>query len=50
MINRDELYRFIDNNGIPYGTLVRIGIKIQNNNNDFLQKILIVLNGKKLKH
>lgn len=41
MINKNELYKFIDNNGIPYGTLVRIGITIQQNENDFLQKILL---------
>lgn len=41
MINKEELYKFIDNNGIPYGTLVRIGINIQQNENDFLQKILL---------
>ena len=37
MINRDEIYKFIDNYGIPYGTLVRIELNIQNDN-DFLQK------------
>ena len=41
MLNKEELYKFIDNNGIPYGTLVRIGINIQQNENDFLQKILL---------
>ena len=41
MINKNELYKFIDNNGIPYGTLVRIGITIQQNENVFLQMILL---------
>jgi uncharacterized pyridoxamine 5'-phosphate oxidase family protein len=41
MISREEIYRFIDSNGIPYGKLVRIGINIQQNDNDFLQKILL---------
>uniref|UniRef100_UPI0040487AAD hypothetical protein n=1 Tax=Flavobacterium sp. TaxID=239 RepID=UPI0040487AAD len=41
MINRDEIYKFIDNYGIPYGTLVIIELNIQENDNDFLQKILL---------
>ena len=38
MINRDEIYKFIDNYGIPYGTLVRIELNIQENDNDFYKK------------
>ena len=41
MTNKDELYKYIDYNGIPYGTLVSIELNIQENNNDFLQKILL---------
>jgi hypothetical protein len=41
MVNRDEIYKFIDNNGIPYGTLVRIELDIKQNDNDILQKILL---------
>ncbi len=39
MLNRDEIYKYIDKNGIPFGTLVSIELKIQSNENDILQKI-----------
>ena len=41
MINKTELYKFIDYNGIPFGSLVSVELNIQENHNDFLQKILL---------
>jgi hypothetical protein len=38
---KEELYKYIDHNGISYGTLVSSELYIQENNNDFLQKILL---------
>lgn len=39
MINKEEIFKYIDKNGIPFGRLVSIGLKIQQNENDILQKI-----------
>jgi hypothetical protein len=41
MTKKEELYKYIDHNGISYGTLVSSELYIQENNNDFLQKILL---------
>jgi hypothetical protein len=41
MTKKAELYKYIDHNGISYGTLVSSELYIQENNNDFLQKILL---------
>jgi hypothetical protein len=41
MTKKEELYKYIDHNGISYGTLVCSELYIQENNNDFLQKILL---------
>jgi hypothetical protein len=41
MTKKEELYKYIDHNGISYGTLVCSELYIQENNNDFLQKIIL---------
>ena len=39
MFNKDEIFKYIDKNGIPFGRLVGIELKFQKNENDILQKI-----------
>jgi hypothetical protein len=39
MFNKGEIFKYIDQNGIPFGRFVGIGLKIQYNENDILQNI-----------
>lgn len=39
MLNKGEIFKYIDKNGIPFGRLVGIELKIQQNENDILQTI-----------
>ncbi|MFN5032004.1 MAG: hypothetical protein ACK5FX_07285, partial [Flavobacteriia bacterium] len=41
MFTKQDIYNYIDKNGIPYGTLIRFEIKIQKNERDILQEILL---------